>query len=248
VSHLTLVPDPETVGPEVAHRLDKSMRLLVGSISDSFARLLVVMEEAKRGNVHETLGFPSWTAYVADVFNVQIRLEPEQRRELVGYLSGEGMSQRAIAPIVGVDQKTVSNDLRSREENSSPEKITGLDNKTYPASKPKNAEPVADEPDDDPEPPEEDGPNLKALEDFADWAFFAANELEDAASDVDTAMSAAGRISNLDAVDADLAGYYIEKFDKCSEMFDAYLEEFGEKFDAFLKVYTKIKQAVEGAA
>lgn len=38
------------------------------------------------------------------------------------------MSQRAIAGVVGVDQKTVSNDLRGGE-NSSP--VTGRDGKTY---------------------------------------------------------------------------------------------------------------------
>ena len=38
------------------------------------------------------------------------------------------MSSRAIAPVVGADQKTVSNDLRSREEVSSP--ATGPRTKT----------------------------------------------------------------------------------------------------------------------
>ncbi len=62
-------------------------------------------------------------------------------------LSAEGMSTRAIAPVVGADQKTVSNDLRKpREEFSSPEQnvprfdpdpiITGRDGKTYVRSAP----------------------------------------------------------------------------------------------------------------
>lgn len=41
-------------------------------------------------------------------------LQPERdaRQELVAELSAAGMSTRAIAPIVGVDNKTVHNDLK----------------------------------------------------------------------------------------------------------------------------------------
>jgi len=49
---------------------------------------------------------------------------------LAALMSGKGMSQRAIAAVLDVDQKTVSNDLRSGEENSSA--VTdGLDGKNY---------------------------------------------------------------------------------------------------------------------
>jgi hypothetical protein len=125
--------DAEIVEPldrESAERLDRRIRLLVGTIHDQIAKLYELVDKAKRGNVHEALGFSSWTAYLADVFTVDVRLKRQQRRELVSYLSGEGMSQRAIADVVGIDQKTVGNDLR-REENSSPGPISGLDGKTY---------------------------------------------------------------------------------------------------------------------
>jgi hypothetical protein len=117
----TDVIDAEVVvDREAAERLDKRIRLLVGTINDNITKLDTLVQEAKVGQIHVALDFPSWTAYVADVFQVQVRLDREQRRELVSYLSGEGMSQRAIASVVGVDQKTVSNDLRSPgEENSS---------------------------------------------------------------------------------------------------------------------------------
>lgn len=123
-----------------AKRLDHRIRLLAGSIGDSLAKLHMLVEEAKQGEIHKALGFPSWTAYLADALTIQVQLGREQRRELVGYLSGEGMSQRTIADIVRVDQKTVSNDLRSTaEEFSSPENvvpITGRDNKDYPRRRP----------------------------------------------------------------------------------------------------------------
>lgn len=120
---MTMEPiiDAEIVDTADAHRLDKRIRLLVATIDNNLAKLHGLVEEAKHGEIHKALGFPSWTAYLADAFQVQIRIDRDKRRELVGYLSGEGMSQRAIASVVGVDQKTVSNDLRAGEEFSSPE-------------------------------------------------------------------------------------------------------------------------------
>lgn len=130
--------DAEIVVPmdhAAAKRLDQRIRLLVGTINENIAKLHDLVDEAKRGDVHVALGYSSWTAYLSDVFTVTVRLDRDQRRELVGYLSGEGMSQRAIADVVGVDQKTVSNDVRAREEFSSPDPtpapVTGLDGKTY---------------------------------------------------------------------------------------------------------------------
>lgn len=139
-----------------AERLDKRIRLLADSINNNLAKLYELVELAKVGEIHVVLGFPSWPAYIADVFGGQVRLDREQRRELVGYLSGEGMSQRAIAEVVAVDQKTVTNDLRAREENSSPEPagadrktaaeahpvtVTGRDGKTYPAKQEQKRKP-----------------------------------------------------------------------------------------------------------
>ncbi|WP_196374769.1 hypothetical protein [Propionibacterium freudenreichii] len=49
-----------------------------------------------------------------------MRLPREQRRELVTYLAGEGMSTRAIAPIVGAGQRTVVRDVQAGEPFDSP--------------------------------------------------------------------------------------------------------------------------------
>jgi hypothetical protein len=98
-----------------AERLDKRIRLLADTINNSLAKLYELVERAKHGEIHKALGFPSWTACVADVFKGQVRLDREQRRELVGWLAGEGMSQRAIADAVGVSKKTVQNDQAAIE-------------------------------------------------------------------------------------------------------------------------------------
>ena len=78
-----------------------------------------------------------------------MRLPRDERREVVGYLTGQGLSTRAIAPVLDVDQKTISNDRRAiaaaalaaapapaaGEEISSPAlPITGLDGKAYTAT------------------------------------------------------------------------------------------------------------------
>ena len=84
-----------------------------------------------------------------------MRLPREQRRELVTYLAGEGMSTRAISPVVGTDQSTVVRDAQAGEPFDSPtyaeastrdpepdaeptvqvaaRSVIGLDGHTYPA-------------------------------------------------------------------------------------------------------------------
>ncbi|MGB3893246.1 MAG: hypothetical protein WA942_03210 [Mycolicibacter sinensis] len=108
------VIDAEIVEPLTrveADRLDNRIRLLVGNINDTFTKLTGLVEQAKSGQIHTVLGYASWTAYISDVFTVTIRLDRAQRRELVGYLAGEGMSQRAIADVVGTGVGTVNRDL-----------------------------------------------------------------------------------------------------------------------------------------
>ena len=149
-----------------AERLDRRIRLMAGSIADSLSKLYDLVEQAKAGQIHVALGFPSWTAYVADACKVEIRVERNQRRELVGWLAGEGMSQRAIAEVVGVGVATVNRDIGTPVPNGTPEPdtgglpqsespepcpdlqdmdptpspVTGLDGKTY--AKPKRPKPT----------------------------------------------------------------------------------------------------------
>ncbi|UMB67678.1 hypothetical protein [Mycobacterium paraterrae] len=87
------------------------------------------VKRAYAGRVWLAMGYESWAEWsVSELGGVQ--LPALQRREVVVDLAESGMSQRAIASVVGVDQKTVSNDLR-REENSSRGTTKGLDDKTY---------------------------------------------------------------------------------------------------------------------
>lgn len=101
------------LSPGEAQRLTQRIKLTASSVRDGMFKLRNYVDEAKRSNVWQVLGFPSWTAYLADTLaDEPMRLGREERQELVGYLAGEGLSTRAIAPIVGVDRKTVERDVR----------------------------------------------------------------------------------------------------------------------------------------
>jgi|GEM_PF-1405542 len=124
-----------------AAALTEAIRHTAREIGDRLARLRQLVEQAREHEVWAVLGYASWTAYLVDVLE-PVRLPRDERREVVGYLTGQGLSSRAIAPIVGADQKTVVNDRRALElvgpvsageESSSPALIVGLDGKSYTA-------------------------------------------------------------------------------------------------------------------
>lgn len=112
-----------TMSVRDAEKLTERIRYMAMSVRDGVEKLQKLVSDAQEGQAHLALGYPSWTAYIAEVMGdepLQLR-NREERREVVSWLAGQGMSTRAIAPVVGVDQKTVSNDLRApREEVSSP--------------------------------------------------------------------------------------------------------------------------------
>lgn len=140
-----------------ARRLTERIRLVAGNVADNVEKLRALVAEAKQGNVHELLGYPSWTAYLQDVFGDEpLRLARDVRQELVAELAAQGMSTRAIAPIVGVSVSTIKTDVQVASSvhlepdplvvihvnaetgevaDEAPREIAGLDGKTYTASK-----------------------------------------------------------------------------------------------------------------
>lgn len=104
-----------------ARRLTERIRLVAMTVGDNITKLKTLVAEAKESEVHVALGYASWTAYLSDVLGeTPLMLERDVRRELVMELTEQGMSTRAIAPIVGVDQKTVVRDI-AREAHASPD-------------------------------------------------------------------------------------------------------------------------------
>jgi predicted transcriptional regulator len=128
-----------------AQRRVQRIRELSASITENVQTLIQLVHVAKASSDHEVLGYASWTAYLVDVFGDEpLSLTRDVRRELVAELSAQGMSTRAIAPIVGVTDMTVRRDMAGAT-NVAPQAdpltgevlertVTGLDGKTYQAT------------------------------------------------------------------------------------------------------------------
>lgn len=97
--------------------------------------------QAFRGRAWSALGYQTWDAYCAGEFNEarMVRLDREQRREIVAEMKQAGMSNRAIASGIGVDYKTVMRDAQLVQD--VPVEIRGIDGKTRPNLTPVNAGP-----------------------------------------------------------------------------------------------------------
>lgn len=165
---MTTIAAVAPLAEDAARRLTERIRITAHNARDNLTKLRDLVDEAQHGQAHLALGYASWTAYLSDVLGDEpLRLARDQRQELVGYLAGEGMSTRAIAPIVGVSQKTVVKDAQVIPQVSPapapkvntttgevsddfepeptplvpPAKVTGLDGKQYtrpvPAPEPK---------------------------------------------------------------------------------------------------------------
>lgn len=97
---------------DAARRLTERLRIAASNYTEAKAKVLQLVDEAKAGGAHIALGYKSWTAYLSDVLSDEpLRLARDERRELVTRLADEGMSTRAIAPIVGASAETVRRDL-----------------------------------------------------------------------------------------------------------------------------------------
>lgn len=98
-----------------AERLTERIRLTATTFIETKEKLTQLIREAQQGKAHEALGYRSWTEYVSQVFSDTplMRLSRDERKELVGELASQGMSTRAIAPVVGANFNTVARDIRS---------------------------------------------------------------------------------------------------------------------------------------
>ena len=109
-------------------------RVLTARIRESVAGVWDLIVEAYTSRAWTSLGYDSWDDYTRTEFDgVRIALPREDRREVVGSLRDAGLSTRAIASAIGVDDKTVRNDLAGAE-NSAP--VIGADGKQYAPTQP----------------------------------------------------------------------------------------------------------------
>lgn len=120
-------------------------RELTDRIRVSWDELAPLVTVAYRRRAWVALGYESWDAYCsAEMDGARLALPVAERRERTAELRDAGMSTRAIGSALGVDPKTVRNDLASGGEYSPPEQtaanapesprtVTGTDGRNYPA-------------------------------------------------------------------------------------------------------------------
>lgn len=141
---MTIVAPPRPDHVLAAERRAERIRTVATTLVEAREKLGRLLSEAQSEKDYEALGYRSWTDYVSALFSDTplMRLSREERRELVSELADEGMSTRAIAPIVGASPRTVAYDLDSPVQDCTPDaeprQITGRDGKTYtrPAPEP----------------------------------------------------------------------------------------------------------------
>lgn len=92
-----------------------------------FDEMKALVQQAKEGDVHKALGV-KWNSWLADTVRVT-GFERTDRKELATWLTGEGMSTRAIGRMLGVSAMTVSRDVDGEDV---PDTVTSLDGAERP--------------------------------------------------------------------------------------------------------------------
>jgi hypothetical protein len=122
----------EPMTKAAAKKLTTDIRIHLDSISFQLDQVVEKVKRAKAGDAHLALGYRSWTEYVSTEFaGKSLRLDRQDRRGLVALLAGEGTSTRAIAPVVGVDRKTVERDISGGSDVPPDRETVGMDGKSY---------------------------------------------------------------------------------------------------------------------
>lgn len=146
-----------------ARRLTERIRTRLDRVSTAWADLATSITEAYQRRADLALGYGSWSEYAEAELKPSEGLAADVRRQLVGMLSAQGMSTRAIAPTVGVHDSRVRQIKREVGNNYPPApaevidpatgevldlaplapegKSLGLDGKTYARPEPKTTEP-----------------------------------------------------------------------------------------------------------
>lgn len=135
-----------TLAKTDAVKLDKEIRSTVAAIWDNFATLQALIGRAIDGDLGPTLGYPSTKAYLKDVLADQPKLgsqkDRERRNQIIALLrqASNGpshLTQKDIATILGISQRTVSNAVQQDCSTDQPATVIGADGKTYPTTKKK---------------------------------------------------------------------------------------------------------------
>lgn len=140
---MSSVPAGPDSGLRDARKRCGQIQLLLQSMTKQTNKVFMLLTTAKTRDDHLTLGYKSWTAYIAGEYaGLLADLGRVERREVVGALTASGMSTRSIAGVVGTSHKTVVKDLQAQvvpevppdlvdHQNGVDRHVTGMDGKSY---------------------------------------------------------------------------------------------------------------------
>jgi hypothetical protein len=103
----------EPMTADEARRITERIRTALDRFSTSWADLAERVGEAYERRADLALGYGSWAEYASAEFKPAEGLAASVRQQVVGLLSAQGMSVRAIAPVVGLGKSQVS-EIRSQ--------------------------------------------------------------------------------------------------------------------------------------
>lgn len=155
------LPDTRPTEPmtlDDARLVTGHIRHLIASVQEKIDKIAELLVAAYERRAWVALGYESWDAYVAaELRTDRLRLDRDDRQELVVQLRSAGMSTRAIGSAVGASHDTVQRDLHSTGRNLPvDEPVRSLDGRQRPATQTPRArdlpqapppdEPVVEEP------------------------------------------------------------------------------------------------------
>lgn len=119
-----------------ARALTDELRCACDELTTWYERAIALVQRAYRGRAWLALGHPSWETYLKHELPFRPALDRDTRRSLVRALRQEGLSTRAIAPVVDVSHRQVGRELSTGTivpavEAPGSNGTIGLDGRTY---------------------------------------------------------------------------------------------------------------------
>ncbi|HEY0188169.1 MAG TPA: hypothetical protein VGC67_11830 [Cellulomonas sp.] len=134
----------------------ETARVLTARIRDTAVRALDAIAEVQEAinlayshRAWAAMGYGSWDAYCAAEFSeTRLWTSVEDRHERTVALRNAGLSQRAIAAVLGVDHRTVGRDLEATASSTGADspvddgsvELAGIDGRVRPSSRPSSAQ------------------------------------------------------------------------------------------------------------
>ena len=109
-----------------ARLVTRRIQSALDRLATDWAELVDLVADAHSRRADLALGYDSWGEYVQAELTTPHELASNLRGQVVGVLSARGLSDRAIAPVVGVSKSQVSRDIQV-SRNGTPELPSQVD-------------------------------------------------------------------------------------------------------------------------